>query len=32
VWLALMIWLSNKSLHEKNPVPIGEWQKREQGR
>jgi hypothetical protein len=32
LWLGLMVWLSHKYLRDKDPVPAGEWEKRERTR
>lgn len=32
VWMALMIWLSYSMLREKEPIPVQEWQQRENAR
>jgi hypothetical protein len=32
LWLGLMVWLSYVYLRDKDPVPAGEWEKRERVR
>jgi hypothetical protein len=30
LWLGMMVWLSYAYLRDKDPVPVGEWERREQ--
>jgi hypothetical protein len=32
LWLGMMVWLSYAYLIDKDPVPVGEWEKRERAR